>query len=386
MSTRHRVGIIGIGTVPARPTSGDVSYREMIYEAAVKAYENAGVGPEDVDTFVSVAEDLNEGVSIFDEYVPDQLGAVLRPVHTISGDGLYGIASAFLQIKTGVFKIAVVEAHSKASNIMNHRKIMEMAFDPHYLRHLDLDPHFLAGLEMRSYLESGNVKEKCIAKAVTEMRKYALNNPFAAYPGIFTAEDVMNTEVIAEPLREGMIAQFSDGAVVVVLADNDVVRALKKEDDVVWIDGVGFCTSEPSFDTMDFTRATYAELSTRQAYRMAGIRTPLKQLSLAEIDSRYAYKFFQHIEACRLTDGRPVGRLFCDGFFSKEGELPVNLSGSHLGIGLMDEATCLYQLNFAYEVLSGNEKIELKNPPKALVQSWRGIPTKSGSAVVLSKE
>ena len=90
-----QVAIVGVGYSGFRTITPDVSYKELIYEAAVKAYEDAGVDPRrDVDSFVSVAEDFNEGTSIFDEYVPDQLGAVLKPVHTISGEGIHGLIAA----------------------------------------------------------------------------------------------------------------------------------------------------------------------------------------------------------------------------------------------------------------------------------------------------
>jgi acetyl-CoA C-acetyltransferase len=55
-------------------------------------------------------EDIAEGTSIFDEYVPDQIGAALRPVHTIGGDGLQGLAAAHMQILTAAFDVVAVEA------------------------------------------------------------------------------------------------------------------------------------------------------------------------------------------------------------------------------------------------------------------------------------
>jgi hypothetical protein len=36
-----------------------------------------------------------------DEYVPDQIGLALRPVHTIAGDGLHGIATACINKNLG---------------------------------------------------------------------------------------------------------------------------------------------------------------------------------------------------------------------------------------------------------------------------------------------
>ena len=100
----ERVAIIGAGWAGFRPSTPEQSYKEMIYAAAVRAYSAAGVQPRrDVESFVTVAEDFHEGTSIFDEYTPDQLGAALKPVHTITGDGLHGLATAYMLIRTGQF-------------------------------------------------------------------------------------------------------------------------------------------------------------------------------------------------------------------------------------------------------------------------------------------
>ena len=68
-----KVAIVGVGTTGFRATTPDVSYRELTYEAAVKAYSEAGVEPKDIDGFVSTAEDFLEGYSIADEYCNDLL-------------------------------------------------------------------------------------------------------------------------------------------------------------------------------------------------------------------------------------------------------------------------------------------------------------------------
>ena len=62
-----RVAIAGIGTTGFRATSPDVSYREMTYEAANKAYLDAGISPEDVGAFVATSEDFLEGPRAFAE-------------------------------------------------------------------------------------------------------------------------------------------------------------------------------------------------------------------------------------------------------------------------------------------------------------------------------
>ena len=110
----ERVAIVGIGYTPLRSMTPEVSYRELIFEAAVKAYADAGIEPQDADTFVSVTEDYTEGTAIADEYVPDQLGAVLKPVHTVTSDGITGIASLVMQLETEQLDVAVIEGHRQS--------------------------------------------------------------------------------------------------------------------------------------------------------------------------------------------------------------------------------------------------------------------------------
>src|ERR671919_544723 len=97
-----RVAIVGVGHAGYAPITAGLSYKELTFEAALRAYDDAGIDPrKDVDSFVSVSEDFWEGTSIFDEYVPDQIGAALRPVHTVTADGLLGIATAVMLIRSG---------------------------------------------------------------------------------------------------------------------------------------------------------------------------------------------------------------------------------------------------------------------------------------------
>ena len=177
-----RVAVIGIGWTDFRPTSSDLSYKELMYKAAVRAYADAGVNPrQDIDSFVTVAEDFHEGTSIFDEYVPDQIGAALKSVHTIPGDGLHGLISAYMMIRTGQFDLVAVEGHSKASNILTPAGITAYAQDPVHNRPMRFNTHFIAGLEMNRYLhETGITREQCAA-VVSKNRHNAKNNPNAAF-------------------------------------------------------------------------------------------------------------------------------------------------------------------------------------------------------------
>jgi fermentation-respiration switch protein FrsA (DUF1100 family) len=132
-----------------------VSYKELTFEAALRAYDDAGIDPrKDVDSFVAVSEDFWEGTSIFDEYVPDQIGGALRPVHTVSADGLFAVATAVMVIRSGAARVVAVEGHSKASDVLSLGSIHQFALDPVYNRPLNVSPLAVAGLILVSAYDS----------------------------------------------------------------------------------------------------------------------------------------------------------------------------------------------------------------------------------------
>src|SRR5438552_18347698 len=98
-----RVAVVGVGSAGFARETPDVSYKELMFLAARAAYEDAGVNPRtDVDSFVACSEAFLEGTSIFDEYVPDQLGAVQRPVQTAAGRGPFRVATAVTPLARGI--------------------------------------------------------------------------------------------------------------------------------------------------------------------------------------------------------------------------------------------------------------------------------------------
>ena len=268
----QRVAIVGVGFTALRPASPEVSFREMIFNAAVRAYKDAGIEPSQVDTFVSVSEDYLEGTAIADEYVPDQLGAVLKPVHTITADGITALGAVFLQLQTGEFDIAVIEGRSKASNVLYPSYVEAMALDPVSVRPLDFHPRFVAGLEMRGFLEGSGNTEQQAASVVVKNRGNAQRNPLAAYGDLVSIDGVMSSAVVADPLREEQRARAADGSIVMVLATEAAAARIKGN--AVYIKGIGWGQETPNLEEREWGRAGYVEDAAARAYGMAGILEP----------------------------------------------------------------------------------------------------------------
>src|SRR2546428_1367711 len=234
-----------------RPATPEYSWKELMFEAASRAYADAGVDPRtDVDSFITCAEDYYEGFGIFDEFVPDQLGAALRPTCTVSGDGLQGLANAFMQIETGLVDVAVVEAHSKASDIVTLEGVIEHALDPVWNKPLGAHPFVIAGLEADAYLRATKTPRRALAGVVRKNRQNALKNPLAAYAAKLEMDEVLSSEERFAPLRSLDIANPADGCVVLVLGSE--TAATKLHANPVWIRGVGWASDSPSLETRDW--------------------------------------------------------------------------------------------------------------------------------------
>src|SRR5262245_1025916 len=176
-----RVGVAGVGWSGFAPTTPGVSYKELMFEAARNAYEDAGIDPRtEIDSFVACSEDIEEGTSIFDEYVPDQLGAVQRPVQTVASDGLFGLATGVMLIRSGVASRVAVESHSQASDLLTQGRVDAFALDPVLNRPLGVPALAVAGLEMRRYLHATGRDARECADVAERNRAHARSNPRAS--------------------------------------------------------------------------------------------------------------------------------------------------------------------------------------------------------------
>ena len=379
-----KVAIVGVGTTGFRATTPDLSYRELTYEAAVKAYEDAGVGPQDIDGFVATSEDFTEGYSIADEYSNDQLGAIQKPVSTVAGDFMQSMGQGCMMIQAGFSHLVAIQALSKVSNLLTKSQLIHFAMDPIYNRPLDVHPDFLAGLEMNRYLhESGTTRQACAA-VVVKNRKNALTNSLAGHGALLTREDVLRAKPVAAPLGALDIAQPADGAVVVLLAEETLAASLTKEP--IWIRGIGWCSDSPTLESRDWGQAIYTRLAAERAYLQANIRSPQSEIDFVELNDEYSYKELQHLEALKLCLPGEAGPLTEAGVTEVTGQLPVNPSGGCLGAGHLYEANGAQKILEVVLQLRGEKgKNQVKDAQVGVAQTWRGLPTTTGAVAVLSK-
>jgi len=373
----REVAVVGIGETPARPVTPDVSYRELIYQAAMHAYEDAGIDHTEVDGFISSAEDFLEGTSIFDEYVPDQIGGAMKPVYTVSADGIFSIISGVMQIRSGIADVVLIEAHSKASEVVNIKDVLGLAYDPLYIAPLKFDPYFLAGLEAQRYLFKHGIDRDALASVVYMNKSNAILNPLAAYSERVPLQSLLTAPETYSPLTDMDISRHADYSCVMILAAEEVAKKLT--DCPVWVRGVGFCSGSPNVDSRKLGVSDAARMAAQMAYSTAGV-TP-EELDVAEVDDMFSHRELMHLEALGLSDC-PWADI-SSGEFLAGGLLPINTSGGALGFGHVLEASGLAKATEIVKQLrceAGQRQVDAE---LGLAHAWRGLPTESHGVVIL---
>lgn len=332
-----RVAIVGVGMQKFEFRKKETQ-EEMIFEVARNALEDARLAKEDVDAVVfGSAVDAFPAIHNSDKPNVEASGGLLKPTMRICTSGSTAISAAILgyyHVASGFCDIAMVVGYEKMSECSHAQFVFNTVYDEIWVRPIGLNVVIQCGMEARAYLRRYGITERQMAKVSVKNRGNALSNPYAQLPMKLTVEDVMASPYLAWPVKLLDTSPVTDGARAVIFASEDVARELT--DDPVWIKGVGRGGDSYWFmgrSNYDLGRLDYAYFAAKQAYEMAGIRNPMKEIDYAEVYDPFTYKEMQHCEAMGLCPEGGAGRMIDDGISLKEGALPVNASGGLQGEG-----------------------------------------------------
>ena len=371
-----RVGIIGVGYEGFRPAITDLSTRELMYQAASKAYWDAGIDPRrDVGSFICCTEDLWEGWSIADEMVPDQVGGARRPVCTVPSDGIIGLGHAVMHIRSGLAEVVSVEAHSKVADVLEKTRVENLALDPQFQRVVGANGDVLAGLEMSAFMKSSGLGRDDVSLAVKTEKEKAKANTRASYAATLNLAEIGEAEAIAAPLRKYDKSDYAEAGVVLVLASERWIRRNRKE--AVFVDGVAWRSTTPWFEGGPIDIARYARDSFNAAIKQGGAKS-IEDFDVLEVDDTYSFKLLQHLFSLGISKSSAMELL-------EDKTHKLNPSGGSLGTGHLIEANgshkvleCVLQMRGQ---AGGNQ---IRRARTALAVSWRGNPTATGAAITLS--
>ena len=326
----ERVAIIGASMTQFGQR--DAWLRELLVEAGEAALADANVTGATLDhLYVSnMASGEFEGQTGVANALAHDLAAT--PAYTArvdqtSASGGAGVYAAWQSVASGASDCTLLVGGEK----MTHRSTAEATdviaslTHPVEYKHGVTLPSF-AGLTARHYLETYDAPRESLGKVAVKNHANGVDNPHAQFQKRVDLETVLESPIVADPLRLYDFCPITDGSAALVCCPVSVADEYVDEGDYVVISGIGGATDthvvheRPDLTTMGGVRDS-AEI----AYEMAGVGPD--DVDVAELHDMFTILEFLQSEDLGFFEKGTGWRAVEDGVTDRDGDLPINTSG-----------------------------------------------------------
>lgn len=321
-----KIGIIGVAQTRYQRYN-PASHAELAYQVTREALDDAGLTIDDIDNTVTVCNDFWDGRTISCMAITEATGSHRVPTTNVEGDGTYGALMGAMRILSGLHKLTLVVAQSKISEGIP-AIISNAMFDPVYERALGVDAISSSALQMRRYISKYGIAEEQCARVSVKNHGNARANPYAHLPLDITVEDVLESRVLADPIKLLDASPISDGACAIIMAEEETARGRCSKP--IWIKGVGHCADAYHLGDRDLADVDALISAAEKAYKMAGISDPMKEIDVAEVYDAFSYMELMWMEGLGLCERGEAGAMIDSGVTELGGAFPINPSGGVL--------------------------------------------------------
>jgi len=275
-----------------------------------------------------------------------------------------------------------VVSHMKGSE-SRMNLITNAMFDPIYARALGMDAVTSAAMQARAYMDAFGVTEEQCAKVSVKNHGNAVQNPLAQLPMEITVEDVMNSRMLADPIKLLDASPVTDGAAAVILANEEGAKRGRTEP--VWIQGIGHCSDAYHLGDRDLARSPALREAAKKAYAMAGVSDPLEEVDVVELYDAFSYMELMWLEGLGFCREGEAGGLTDQGVTGKGGALPVNPSGGCLSAHAVMVAGMARLIESALQVRGEAEGRQVADCSRALAHGINGPCGQAHCVMIVGK-
>ncbi|WP_226013039.1 thiolase C-terminal domain-containing protein [Halomicrobium salinisoli] len=324
------MGVAVIGSSMTQFGQRDAWIRELLAEAGEACLADAGVPTDEVDhLYVSnMASGEFEGQGGVMNALAHDLGllpAYSERVDQTSSSGGAGIYEAWQSVASGASDVTLLVGGEK----MTHKTtpeatdIIASITHPAEYKHGVTLPSF-AGLTARHYLERFDAPRESLAQVAVKNHRNGVDNPHAQFQKEVDMETVLESPIVADPLRLYDFCPITDGSAALMFCDEDL--AAEYADDYAVVSGVGGATDTHVVHERDDPTVMGGVVeSGRQAYEMAGVGPD--DVDVAELHDMFTILEFLQMEGLDFAEQGEAWQHVQEGRTEKDGELPINTSG-----------------------------------------------------------
>ncbi|HII84815.1 MAG TPA: thiolase domain-containing protein [Methanobacterium subterraneum] len=307
----------------------DISFRDLITEAGMKAVADAGI--EGADLEAMYVGNMTAGLFIQQEHIAsliaDHSGLTPIPctrVEAACASGGLALRNGIMAVASGYHDVVISAGVEKMTDVVDPTPAIATASDQEWEAQQGVTfPSLYAMMARRHMHQYGTTREQLAMFSVNNHKNGALN-PLAQYPFEIGVDQVLNSTMVADPLRLLDCSPVTDGAAAVILCPAEDAR--KYTDTPVYVKASAQASGTIALhDRRDITTIDSTVHASRTAYDMAGLGP--KDIQAVEVHDCFSINGILAIEDLGFVEKGQGGQAVEDGFIQRDGDLPVNPSG-----------------------------------------------------------
>ncbi|MDY7019723.1 MAG: acetyl-CoA acetyltransferase [Chloroflexota bacterium] len=408
-SMKDKIAVIGMGCSQVGEL-WNMDADDLIVDATYKALADAGVELKNIEAaWVGVATSCATGASISSplqlQYIP------VTRVENACATGTEAIRNAAFSVIAKVYDLVLVVGYEKLKDSGFGGLGRGGVEKPHPVygdgQAVGRGPGHYALTATRYFHRYGLGPEEgkgLLAKISVKSHYNGFRNPSAHLRREVSLDTVINAPIISWPLGLYDCCGVTDGAAAAIICRTEDVKtyAQNHKNDYITIKGIGISIG-PGWGKQsmeyDFTHWEETERATAQAYKMAGITDPRRELDLAEVHDCFSISELIVYESAGYCEKGKAKDYINGGAFIQadqprlrgllgdkedeplpmEGQLPVNISGGLKSFGHPVGASGCRELYEIYTQIQGKAELpsrQLKTPKLGMTHNQGGHPGK----------
>jgi acetyl-CoA C-acetyltransferase len=350
----NNVCVLGAGSTKYGKLSQSII--ELGLDASKDAIDSAGITPKDIQAgYISNVFGVADKQVHMAPVLMSNLGIPHVPGLTIEsacGSGSVMFREAYANVAAGFYDCVLAVGVEKVTHTGTTLSTTLFSYCSDFFyegRNGASFPGLFASIA-RSYLTTYKATEEDLAYVAVKNHENGLLNPKAHIRKRITVDDVLNSPVVASPLKVYDCCPFSDGASAVILCTEEFAKRVGNN--YVKVIGSGRGGSPAAVQSReDITTIPSTIIAAKQAYKMAGV-TP-KDIDFAEVHDCFTIAEIIDIEDLGFFEKGRGGIAAREGITHRNGEIPINPSGGLKSKGHPIGATGVGQVVEVFEQLTG---------------------------------
>ena len=354
MSFVEKVCVIGAGSTKYGKLADSIS--DIAIQASVEAIDSAGIEPKEIKAgYISNVFGVADKQVHLGPVVMSNLGISERPslsIESACGSGSVSFREAFANVAAGFYDVVLVTGVEKVTHTGTEWTTTYFSYCSDFFYEGQAGASFpgLFASMARAYLTEFKATEEDLAMVAVKNHENGFLNPKAHLRKKITVDDVMNSAIVASPLKLYDCCPFSDGASSVILCNEKFAKDHTK--DYIRVIGSGRGGSPAALQGREhLTTIPSTKIAAEAAYKMAGI-TP-KDIDFAEVHDCFTIAEIVDTEDLGFFEKGKGVEGVREGQTARNGGIPINPSGGLKSKGHPIGATGVGQIVEVFDQLTG---------------------------------